>query len=219
VVRQAVGADADEQERGDPPSPTAIIVSWADSTSERRTRVVGAFVENTTSIALRVELRLTGMTPSGEIAVRPMGVMDVPPKSVVPVEYSMSDLPAQSTGVASTVSLAALYPSTAPASGGGLATRVLQVTTPSLHVTLDPAGAEGTVRDARAQALANANARPSERQVGSSKVFDATKGQVVDASSRGMSQGERAPAVILAMDGRRGLSEPPGRANRVPVEP
>lgn len=210
---EALGAaSASEKVPGDRPSPTPIMVSWTDNPSQGTIKSLAGVVQNTTAVAQHVEMRLTGMAPTGEISVRSMGSLDIPAKSAVPVSYALADLPAQSTGTSSAILLSATYQVTGPSLGGPAVTRTLQATTPALHVTLDANGASATARDAASQARANAKKAPEERRVFSSLLYDAKAGRMVDAVARVGSQGELAPPVVGAVEGRPGEG-PPGRAN------
>lgn len=203
-----------EKVPGERPSPTPIIVSWTDAPSQGTIKSVAGVVQNTTAVAKRVQMQLTGMGPTGEISVRSMGSLDVPAKSAVAVRYALADLPAQSTGASSAILLSATYEAPGPSVAGAAVTRTLQATTPALHVTLDANGASATARDAASQARANAKKAPEERRSFSSRLYDASQGRMVDAAARFGTQGELAPPVVGVVEGQPGEG-PPGRANSV----
>jgi hypothetical protein len=133
----------------------------------------------------------------------------------VPLEYTLSDLPAQSVGAASTLSLAAFY------DGGGVqpdgAARVVQVNTPSLYVTLDSSGTSATFRDSAAEARLNSSAVPPAQRFASARIYDEPTHQFVDTATRPRAPGDATPPIIAVSEGRPGLSGPPGRAKALPA--
>ncbi len=200
------------EELGERPSPTPIIISWTGTPADGKVDRISGLLQNTTATVQRVELRLTGMAPSGEIAVRSMGSVDVPANSAVPVEYGLSDLPAQSTDLPSAILLSASYQVARPSAAGPIVTQTLQATTPALHVTLDANGRSATALDTATQARANAMKTTAERRTSSSKIYDAEAVRMVDVTNELGSQGELSPPVIVTLEGQRG-SGPPGRAD------
>lgn len=194
-------------------SPTPIIVSWTDTPANGKVQRLSGLVQNTTATAQKVELRLIGMAPSGEIATRSMGSREIPAKSSVRVDYALADLPAQSAGLPSTILLAASYEAVGPgATAGSTVTRTLQATTPGLNVTLDTNGNTATALDAAAQARVNTAKPAAERRATSSKLFDAKAGRLVDEAATPRTQAELAPTAVVTIEGTIG-SGPPGRAN------
>jgi len=104
-ARLQVAAPANADEAGPPP----IVVHWEEAADAMPVTQLAAVLENTTDLAIEVELELIGTAVDGSVVGRAYGRRNVPAGKSLPVVIPVRDLPAQSVGASSMFNLVARY--------------------------------------------------------------------------------------------------------------
>lgn len=192
---------------GDSASPTPLVLSWKVPADDHQSTAITAAVENTTADARSVELRLVGVAPTGQVATRALGNFNVPAKSRVTVSFPTKDLPAQSEGMASTLTLVGFHqvPILPPLGSSLAGSRLAQIQTSTLHVTFEPTGGVATFRNAARQAIVNAkDTRSSFARLRKASVYNHITSEQLDVLSGMRAVGAEPEGITWVSEGRPG---------------
>lgn len=190
----------------------ALTIYWQGAESEREGNGLTAVAQNTTKEALLVEFSLLGVAPTSDTVVREFGSRHVPANSSEVLRVSISDLPVQSVGVASSVTLVGRYPIAkaqfAPedAKQAEPVELVAQAFTPAMYVDLDASAEMAHFRVSRAEAHSNASNRGrGSMRLERLKIFDPATGQLVDATPSVQGPGrDVSKPIVQVVEGTRG---------------
>ena len=195
----------------DRPSPPAIGVGWdAQATTEEAPSVLTGTVKNATRRDRTVSLEVVGIDPHDVVVTRPLGTLVVPAKGSASFRIPVADLPVQSVGLDSRVSILATYEQSAPLPNGEVRTFNVQTHSAPLHVTFDDVMARATVRTTANQARFNgARFGAVVPKVARLRRFDATRGAMQDATVRSALTADGDPLPVT-MVSDVGPGSPPG---------
>jgi hypothetical protein len=196
----------------DRPSAPAIGVAWdPQPTGDSAPSVLTGTVRNSTRRDRPVSLQVVGIDPHGDVVVRPIATLLVPAKGSASFSVPVADLPVQSVGIDSRVSLLATYEQSAPLPNGEASTFKVQAHSAPLHVTFDDVMARAIVRTTADQARFNGARFGSViPKVTRLRHFNANLGTMQEGSimRSALSAGGDPPPVTMVSD--VGPGRPPG---------
>jgi hypothetical protein len=161
-----VGTTAERTVIGESASPQDVVVFWQDSSETLSATALTASLRNSTADPIVVQLEILMSEPSGKMVTRSFGERTLQGHETVPVTIPLGDLPVQSVGAASTVTLVASYETHRPELGGSgqfeTTLQKLQAHATPRYVTFASDFAQATIRSSAAQARLNLSTSASE---------------------------------------------------------
>jgi len=193
VTKQALEAtpsavqDDGQQLADDGTSAQAVSLTWDDQESKQQANVLSATLKNNTNSSIKVEIKVLANGPNGQIVTRPLGNRVLQAQESKTIKVPIGDLPIQSVGVSTAVTIVASYPgaSTDPLTGEAVTPPTLDTFAVHRHITFEADFSQATIRSEAAQIEANLPAYSGESSPGLTalRVYDSKTGAVKQASS------------------------------------
>jgi hypothetical protein len=213
VIKQALEeAPSDVQDDGqqlfdDGASAQAVSITWDDQESNRRGNVLNATITNNTGSKIKVDIKVLAVGPNGQIVTRPLGNRVLQEQASHNLRVPIGDLPIQSVGVSTAVTIVASYPgpSVNPLTGEAITPLTLDTFAIHRHITFDTDFSQATIRSEAAQIEHNLPAYDDTSSPGLTalRVYDSKTDAVQPASITTADDGQ--PAAVVRM-----LTLPPG---------